>query len=385
MKITHQNIRLVTFSMATSAFLHIAMLSVLTWFTPHNYSVPVTFDSLVSVDLKSSAFTTLPEQKETITRPPISKLQGKTSYKAVNTNPATQVAEKSVSEPDVASSNKNSQPVATADPPVPADEPGRVGDDPLPQAAPPRPDHKVAVIVVDPPLRTAGEFLSSDSEKIRYRISLLGVPVGSAELEAKKENNQVRISLRVSSNSVIASIYPVDDLIETRHIGGNFILSTIRQQEGSFKSDRGFTIFLRDKNVFWIDRLTNRSVQESIPNSDVVDLLSGFYYLRNRPLRVGRTETLQIYDSDRYTELPVDILRREKIILPGFRPVDTLVIQPKLKTEGIFRRTGDVLIWLTDDQNHVPVKFVTSIALGQVTAELVSSDVQRPRSAEPGK
>lgn len=94
---------------------------------------------------------------------------------------------------------------------------------------------------------------------------------------------------------------------------------------------------------------------------------------------------LQIYDSDRYSELPVDILRREKIILPGLRQVDTLVIQPKLKTEGIFRRTGDVLIWVTDDQNHVPVKFITSIALGQVTAELVSSYVQRPGAAELAK
>jgi len=99
-------------------------------------------------------------------------------------------------------------------------------------------------------------------------------------------------------------------------------------------------------------------------------------------LKVGATELLQIYDSDRYTELPVDILRQEKITLPGLRQVDTLVIQPKLKTEGIFRRTGDVLIWVTDDQNRVPVKFVTSIALGQVTAELVSSDVQRQGEAE---
>lgn len=361
------------------------MLNIFLWLAPHNYSAPVTLDSLISVDLKSSAFTTLPKQNETITRPPLPEPQGKVGHKAVNTNSAAQVAEKSVPEPDVASSNYDSQPVATADPPVPADEADRVGHDSLPQAAPPQPDRKASLIVVDPPLRTAGEFLSSDSEKIHYRISLLGVPVGSAELEAKKENNEVRISLRVSSNSVIASIYPVDDLIVTRHIGGNFILSTIRQQEGAFKSDRGFTIFLRDKNVFWIDRLTNRSVRESIPNSNVVDLLSGFYYLRNRPLMVGSTETLQIYDSDRYTELPVDILRREKIILPGLRQVDTLVIQPKLTTEGIFRRTGEVLIWVTDDKFRVPVKFVTSIALGQVTAELVSSDVQRQGAVEVGK
>ncbi len=385
MNIYKHHIHLAAICMATSVLTHILMLSLLTWFAHHKYSTPVTFDSLVSVDLKSSSFTTIPVQKETITRPPIPKPQSKVSNKAVNTNPAAQFAEKSVAEPDVASSNGGSQSTATAAPPALADEQNSVGRNSLPQTTPPLPDRKAAVIVVDPPLRTAGEFLSSDSEKINYRISLLGMPVGSAELEAKKENNEVKISLRVCSNSVIASIYPVDDLIETRHIGGNYILSKIRQQEGTFKSDRGFTIFLRDKNVFWIDRLTNRSVREPIPNSDLVDLLSGFYYLRNRPLKVGITETLQVYDSDRYTELPVEILRREKIIMPGFRAADTLVIQPKLKTEGIFRRTGDVLIWVTDDQYRVPVRFVTSIALGQVTAELVSSDFQRQAAPKPAK
>lgn len=224
--------------------------------------------------------------------------------------------------------------------------------------------------------------MGTSHEKLVYRISLLGLPVGSAELEASSENEGIRITLRVKSDAVLSSIYPVDDLIETRHINGNFILTRIRQQEGAFRGDRGFTIFLRDKSVFWIDRLTNRSLKESLPNSEVIDILSGLYFLRNRPLSVGLTETLHIYDSDKYTAVPVDIIRREKILLPGFRQIGTLVVHPKLETEGIFKRTGDVVIWLSDDEFRVPVKFITTIALGQVTAELVSAESQR--SEGPG-
>jgi hypothetical protein len=227
------------------------------------------------------------------------------------------------------------------------------------------------------PLRATSDFIGTTHEKLVYRISLLGLPVGSAELEASSEKEDLRITMRVKSDAVLSSIYPVDDLIETRHINGNFILTRIRQKEGIFRGDRGFTIFLRDKSVFWIDRLTNRSLKEPLPNSDVVDLLSGLYFLRNRTLSVGLTETLHIYDSDKYTAVPVDILRREKIILPGFRHITTLVVHPKLETEGIFKRTGDVFIWLSDDEFRVPVKFITTIALGQVTAELVSAESQR--------
>lgn len=224
------------------------------------------------------------------------------------------------------------------------------------------------------PLRMSGEFMATESEKLSYRIYLLGIPVGSAQLEARRDKSEVWITLKVTSDAVISSFYPVDDLIETRHINGNFIMSKIRQKEGSFIGDRGFTIFLRDKSVFWFDRLTRKSVRESIPTSEVVDVLSGLYYLRNRQLQVGASETLHIYDSDSYSAVPVDVLRRETVRLSGFRKVESLLVQPQLKTEGIFRRTGNIHIWLSDDEFRVPVKVETTISLGRVTAELIEAE-----------
>jgi hypothetical protein len=89
---------------------------------------------------------------------------------------------------------------------------------------------------------------------------------------------------------------------------------------------------------------------------------------------VGKTETLNIFDSETYAEVPVEILRRETILLPNFTEIGTLVVQPLQKSAGIFRRTGDVLIWLTDDANKVPVKIVTSVSIGRVTIDLISAE-----------
>jgi len=227
------------------------------------------------------------------------------------------------------------------------------------------------------PLRLSDEFMGTESETLSYRICLLGIPVGSAVLQARRDKGEVWLTLKITSDAVMSNIYPVDDLVETRHINGNFIISRIRQKEGSFTGDRGFTLFLRDKSVFWIDLLTKKSVREAIPNSEVVDILSGLYYLRNRQLQVGKSETVHIYDSDTYAAVPVDVLQRETIRLPDLSEVTSLVIQPKLKTDGIFKRTGDIRIWLSDDEYRVPVKIVTSIALGTVTAELVSAESKR--------
>ena len=233
-----------------------------------------------------------------------------------------------------------------------------------------------SVSEIPPPLRTASEFISSKREKLSYLISLLGVPVGSLELEAKNENGEIRIALRTRSNSALSGIYPVDDLMETRHIGGNFIITKIRQQEGTFRSDIGFTIFLRDKRVFWIDRIRKRQSNETIPNSDVLDTLSSFYSLRNRPLQVGSTEILHIYDGDIYAPVPVDVVRQEEVRMRNLKKVDSLLLRHVKQEGGIFRRTGDMLIWLTNDEFKVPVKMETTTPFGKVTVELVSAETQ---------
>jgi hypothetical protein len=43
-----------------------------------------------------------------------------------------------------------------------------------------------------------------------------------------------------------------------------------------------------------------------------------------------------------------------------------------MKSEGIFNRKGDMYIWLTDDQRRIPVRMQTKVAVGSITATLVS-------------
>jgi hypothetical protein len=228
----------------------------------------------------------------------------------------------------------------------------------------------------------SSDFLAQQHEKLTYQVSMHGIPIGSAELEASNENGVTTITLRVKSNAAISAVFPVDDLVETRHLDGRFIMTKIRQQEGTFRSDEAFSINLGKKRVSWDDFIGHRSQRLTVPTDEVLDTLSGIYYLRNRQLQVGRNEILHIYDSETYAEVPVEILRREELRLPNLAKVATLVVHPLQKTAGIFRRTGAVLIWMTDDDHKVPVKIVTSIALGEVTAELVSAETEGPGSGK---
>ncbi|NVN89157.1 MAG: DUF3108 domain-containing protein [Desulfuromonadales bacterium] len=375
---SRRTIILFTLSLLASILTHVLFIYALGWFGRYDLTGPIMLSQAVMVDLTAST----ESKHESLTEP--QEPQDHT----------TKASEQNEPEP-AENGRRESNNEASSQPPLPAQQPSQ---QPEPQPVPsplPTPQEHVSgvaaqshseihkksptstVIEITPPLRTAMEFMSAEQEVLSYRITLLGFPVGSGILEAKQEKSAVKITLRVTSSLVIASIYPVDDLIETRLLGGNYIITKIRQLEGKFVGDRGFTLFLREKSVFWIDLLKQTSVQEALPTSDVLDILSGLYYLRNRPLQVGTTETLHIFDSNIYTSVPVEVVRREKIFLPGFRRADTLLLHPLIKTEGIFKRAGDVFIWVTNDENHVPVRVETTIKLGKVTAELIDAEVKQ--------
>ncbi|MEK6545277.1 MAG: DUF3108 domain-containing protein, partial [Nitrospinota bacterium] len=70
-------------------------------------------------------------------------------------------------------------------------------------------------------------------------------------------------------------------------------------------------------------------------------------------------------------QVEVNVLKKEKIkIYSG--EVDTILVKPLLKFEGIFQRKGDLYIWLTDDEKKIPVQVKTSIIIGSIQSKIIS-------------
>ncbi len=50
-----------------------------------------------------------------------------------------------------------------------------------------------------------------------------------------------------------------------------------------------------------------------------------------------------------------------------------------LKSEGVFDRTGDMLIWLTDDERRIPILMKSKVKIGSITATLVGGTYWPPK------
>lgn len=215
-------------------------------------------------------------------------------------------------------------------------------------------------------------------EKLIYDLTWTGIKAGTASLELINDGSAFKIISTARSAQWISVFYTVEDRAESTLSKnpsspefGEPVRYRLRVREGRQRKDKE-VIFDRSNNkARYVDYLKKEEKQFDVPVS-VLDPISSFYHIRMRKLVVGESVYVTIFDSKKVWNVEVQILRKEKVILP-IGTFDTVVVKPLMKSEGIFYRKGEIFIWLTDDMKHLPVKMQTKVAVGSVTATLVQA------------
>ena len=107
---------------------------------------------------------------------------------------------------------------------------------------------------------------------------------------------------------------------------------------------------------------------------------SFLYFIRTVPLVVGET-----YEFDRYfipdrNPVRIRVLRREQVSVPA-GTFTCIVLQPIIKTRGIFSENGQAEIWLTDDAKRIMVQMKSKLAFGSLNLYLRSVSFSAPSEA----
>ncbi|NTV45502.1 MAG: DUF3108 domain-containing protein [Chlorobiales bacterium] len=212
-------------------------------------------------------------------------------------------------------------------------------------------------------------------ERLEFELSYSGITAGHAVQEVKQVENENHIVSTAKSADWLRFFFPVDDRIESFLTSGNPPLHIgsprlylERKHEGKTITHREARFDRQKLEVTTIDHLNKSEKQQAITKR-TYDMLSSFFYFRTIPLQVGTSYFIDIFDCKRLWNTEVKVLRREELVTPLGR-FKTIVIHPLLKSEGIFARTGDMFIWLTDDDRRIPVQMKSKVIVGSITATL---------------
>ncbi|MCB5229012.1 MAG: DUF3108 domain-containing protein [Candidatus Cloacimonetes bacterium] len=217
-----------------------------------------------------------------------------------------------------------------------------------------------------------------DGEKLVFTVRYGLVHAAEATLEAKSTSYGGKSTWLLSTD---AKTYPffdvffkVRDRVESYWDKSTLLPHkfTKNLQEGNYKQRRNH-IFDHANNLTTYQKWNFKSKKyEStdmalLPNSQ--DVLSAFYYVRSLSLTPGKTVNLNITSDGRSVNTDIIVHRRESI-KTIFGKINCLVIEPKLKSAAVFKQSGNILIWVTDDQYKIPVKMTSAVTFGSFVAEL---------------
>jgi len=96
---------------------------------------------------------------------------------------------------------------------------------------------------------------------------------------------------------------------------------------------------------------------------------SFLYFIRTVPLVVGQTYEFNRYFIPDRNPVKVRVLRRERISVPA-GTFECIVLQPIIKTKGIFSENGQAEIWLTDDPLRIMVQMKSKLPFGSLNLYL---------------
>ena len=120
---------------------------------------------------------------------------------------------------------------------------------------------------------------------------------------------------------------------------------------------------------------------ENAAPSCTEDVVTAFYFLRQQDFQVGKVIHLPVNDGSKTYDVAVEVQARERIQTPlGNR--EAFRVEPKVFS-GLFKRKGRMLIWFSDDAQHLPLRIKAMIAVGSITGDLKSVSDQPAAASHP--
>jgi ribosomal protein S17E len=115
----------------------------------------------------------------------------------------------------------------------------------------------------------------------------------------------------------------------------------------------------------------SKHVESAIPGC-MTDLLTGVFYASSQPMEVGKSFALPVVDAMHNVPVTMKVEGREEIktTLGTFK---TIRVQPTADG-GVVKNRGNIWIWYTDDERHLPVQMRARLFWGTITFRLTGNE-----------
>ena len=106
---------------------------------------------------------------------------------------------------------------------------------------------------------------------------------------------------------------------------------------------------------------------------DTQDMVSAFYYLRNhlntKTIKEGEEVEINMFFDKENFKFRLKFIGRE-VLKTSFGRVQTLIFKPYVQSGRVFKEQESLTVWISDDENKIPLLVKADLAVGSLKATL---------------
>jgi hypothetical protein len=220
-------------------------------------------------------------------------------------------------------------------------------------------------------------FNFPQKQTLTYSVDWRVFTAGTAIIHFEATGDRERITANADTMGAINMLFHVSDRFQ----------STFDRQKGcTYEFDKQTVEGRRQINsTLRLDYAQGRSIldeknqvtgqtkhlESGIPGC-LTDLLTGVFYASSQPMSLGHSFVLPVVDAQRTVPVTMKVEGREEITttLGTFK---TLRVQPTADA-GVVKNRGNIWIWYTDDDRHLPVQMRARLFWGTITFRLTGNE-----------
>ncbi|MBC7606733.1 MAG: DUF3108 domain-containing protein [Burkholderiales bacterium] len=212
--------------------------------------------------------------------------------------------------------------------------------------------------------------------KFRIHYGLINAGYATLEVqEAVKNNKKVYHAIgKGYTTGMSRFFFKVDDNYESYFDKetGNPYQFVRKIDEGGYKKNQEGFFNQSTKKILVKDYKNATENTFSFPDN-TQDIVSTFYYLRNYPtidkLKVGESVAIDMFFDNETNKFKLKFIGTQDIETK-FGVVPTMVFRPLVQSGRVFKEQESLTVWISDDDNKLPIRIKADLAVGSIKADL---------------
>ncbi|SHI63116.1 Protein of unknown function [Mesonia phycicola] len=215
-------------------------------------------------------------------------------------------------------------------------------------------------------------------EWFKFRIHYGWFNASYATLETKSETFESKKVYHVigkgKSTGLLDVFFKVDDNYETYiEQDTDLPLKFVRDINEGGHTKNKIIYFDQASNKAKVKNLENNKEETFSTKSNVQDMLSVFYYLRNKididNLKKGDEIFVDLFFDNENYKFKTVFLGHE-VLKTKFGKINSLKFRPYVQADRIFKEEESLTFWVSNDENKIPLKIKADLAVGSLEADL---------------